>query len=151
MLRVEPPTGVMETVPWHTAVLSDAALPVTVRLVLNWALMAGVPVKKAVSQVLPQLDVVMVGAESWIRLALVVVMVTLADACEPVAATRLTELGLAEIAPPPPPLPELLKFTVMVTAATPAGSDGVKVTTAWCAPVNTPTLPRFKESVAGVI
>jgi hypothetical protein len=82
----------------------------------------------------------------------VVEIMTVSMTVPPLAGVSTTELGFAESAPVPPPPVELLKFTVRMTGATPAGSDAVKVIVAECAPGgNWPILPRFKESVDGVV
>jgi hypothetical protein len=93
-----PVEGVTVTVPVHTAVESPTALPVIVMPVLRAELIIALPESVAASQEPPQ--VVVEGVtETDIWLTLEVVMSTELDAVAPVAATRLTELGLAVSAP----------------------------------------------------
>lgn len=67
---------------------------------------------------------------------------------------KLTGFGFATkvlLPPPPPPVPEPLNVTVIVTAATPLGAVGVRVTVA-DAPGFTPdTTGTLKVNVEGVI
>jgi hypothetical protein len=87
-------------------------------------------------------------------LTLVVVMVTGVEVWLLAAAVKLTgfEEALRVILPPPPP-PEPPKVTVIVTAATPAGEVGVRVTVA-VAPRFNPAVLLFlrpKDRDAGVV
>src|ERR1035437_1576795 len=89
-------------------------------------------------------------------LTLVVVMVTGVEVWLLAAAVKLT--GFEEalrviLPPPPPPPPEPPKVTVIVTAATPAGEVGVRVTAA-VAPGFNPAVLLFlrpKDRDAGVV
>src|ERR1035437_6587598 len=86
-------------------------------------------------------------------LTLVVVMVTGVEVWLLAAAVKLTGFEEALRVIPPPPPPEPSKVTVIVTAATPAGEVGVRVTVA-VAPRFNPAVLLFlrpKDRDAGVV